>query len=191
MRTSLVSLQSCKKSPSKEGLLFDRDVAARVAGFMHREEVMGALEEVKDLAQAITRRRSLTLWDVQVGGQPGRTVVRVFVDAEGGVDLDTVAEVSEEISRGLDLRDPIPGRYTLEVSSPGLERALHTPEHFGRSVGHKVVVKTKERMLPDSHRLEGTILGADDAGVRVAVGDRQLHIAYDAIKSARTVFEWR
>ena len=55
-----------------------------------------------------------------MGGQPGRSVLRVFVDGEnGGVDLDTVAEVSEEISRALDLRDPIPGRYTLEVSSPG------------------------------------------------------------------------
>ena len=104
---------------------------------------MGALEEVRDLAEAVARRRSLLLWDVEMGGQPGRAVVRVFVDSEkGGVDLDTVAEVSEEISRGLDLKDPIGGRYTLEVSSPGLERPLRRPEHFQRFVGTTVAVRT-------------------------------------------------
>ena len=91
---------------------------------------MGALEEVRDLAEAVARRHSVTLWDVEVGGRPGRMIVRIFVDKEGGVDLDEVALVSEEISRGLDLRDPIPGRYTLEVSSPGLERSLRSAQHF-------------------------------------------------------------
>ena len=151
---------------------------------------MGALEEVKDLAEAVTRRRSLRLWDVEMGGQPGRAVVRVFVDADDGVDLDTVAEVSEEISRGLDLRDPIQGRYMLEVSSPGLERNLKKPEHFRVCTGRDVVLKTTEKVLPDSHRIEGTIAGADERGVRVKVRDDEITIPYDRIKSARTVFEW-
>src|SRR5918997_1592887 len=116
---------------------------------------MSALDEVKDLAQAVTKRRSLRLWDVEMAGRPGQSVLRVFVDADGGVDLDTVAQVSEEISRGLDLKDPIPGRYTLEVSSPGLERTLRLPEHFALSVGRQVVVKTTERIAGDSNRVEG------------------------------------
>src|SRR5918999_3751532 len=114
---------------------------------------MSALQEVKDLAEAVTRHRGLRLWDVEMGGRPGNSVVRVFVDSDDGVDLDTIAEVSEEISRGLDLRDPIPARYTLEVSSPGLERALRRPQHFAACVGRKVVLKTKERLAGDSHRL--------------------------------------
>ena len=152
---------------------------------------MGALDEVRDLAEAVARRRSLRLWDVEMGGQPGRHVVRVFVDADGGIDIDTVAEVSEELSRGLDLRDPIPGRYTLEVSSPGLERTLRIPEHFERSVGTKVVVKTKEPLAGHTHRIDGLLEGAGDNGVTIEVGSERVDVPYDAIKSARTVFEWR
>lgn len=153
---------------------------------------MGVLEEVRDLAEAVARRRSLLLWDVEVGGQPGRSIVRVFVDGENGVDLDTVAEVSEEISRGLDLRDPIPGRYTLEVSSPGLERTLKGPGHWRASVGKKVVVKTKEKLVGDSHRLDATVDGttADAVVLRVNGDDGTVEVPFEAIRSARTVFEW-
>jgi ribosome maturation factor RimP len=156
---------------------------------------VGALDEVRDLAEAVARRRGVRLWDVEVtGGGKGRTVVRVFVDAEGGVDLDTVAETSEEMSRALDLRDPIPGRYTLEVSSPGLERSLRHPQHFALSVGRKVIVKTKGRIAGDEgSRLDGVIVGADDEAVRVgrgSAGDDVVTVPYDAIRSARTVFEW-
>lgn len=152
---------------------------------------MGALEEVTDLAEAVARRRRLRLWDVELGGQPGRQIVRVFVDSDKGrVDLDTVAEVSEEISRGLDLRDPIPGRYTLEVSSPGLERNLKRPEHFALSVGQPVVIKTIERLVGDSHRIEGVIATADERSVRVTVAEDEVEIPLDAVRSARTVFEW-
>jgi ribosome maturation factor RimP len=151
---------------------------------------VGALEEVSTLAAAVAERRSLRLWDIQVGGRPGQAVVRVFVDAEGGVDLDTVAEVSEELSRGLDLHDPIPGRYTLEVSSPGLERNLSRPEHYRLSEGQRVVIKTNTRLVGDSHRLEGTILAAGADGVRLKRSEEVVEVPYDEIKSARTVFEW-
>ena len=153
---------------------------------------MGALEEVRDLAEAVAKRRSLFLWDVEMGGQPGRAVVRVFVDsAAGKVDLDTVAEVSEEISRGLDLRDPIAGRYTLEVSSPGLERALKSAEHFRLCLGQKVVIKTTERLVDNSHRLEGTIAEANGDVVKLELESNAIEVPYERIKSARTIFEWK
>lgn len=152
---------------------------------------MNALDEVKDLAEAVTRRRSLRLWDVEVGGRPGQSVLKVYVDAEGGVDLDTVAEVSEELSRGLDLRDPIPGRYTLEVSTPGLERTLKSSEHFRLSVGRAVVLKTINPLVDNSHRIDGEIASADDRGVVLKVGDDEVVVPYEEIKSARTVFEWK
>jgi len=151
---------------------------------------MGALEEVKGLAEAVTRRRSLRLWDIEMGGQPGRAIVRVFVDKDGGIDLDTVAEVSEEISRGLDLRDPIQGRYMLEVSTPGLERNLRSAEHFKLSVGRAVVVKTTTQFVPNSNRIEGTLEDADDRAARIALDGGTVEVPYDQIKSARTVFEW-
>ena len=153
---------------------------------------MSALDEVRDLAEAVARRRSLSLWDVEMAGRPGGSVVRVYVHGTEGLDLDTVAKVSEEISRGLDLKDPIPGRYTLEVSSPGLERNLRTPEHFARSVGDKVVVKTTEVLVGNSHRLEGSIAAAGSDAMTLELHDGgTLEVPYARIKSARTVFEWK
>ncbi len=153
---------------------------------------MGVLEEVADLAEAVARRRSLRLWDVQMGGRPGSAVVRVFVDSErGGVDLDTVAGVSEELSRGLDLKDPIPGRYTLEVSSPGLERTLKSPEHFRLSVGKSVSVKTFEPLEGHSHRIDGEIDSAGETSAKVRTETGVVEVPYRNIKSARTVFEWK
>jgi ribosome maturation factor RimP len=152
---------------------------------------MGTLEEVRDLAEAVARRRSLTLWDVEMAGGQGQAVVRIFVDDDEGVDLDTVAQVSEEISRGLDLRDPIPGRYTLEVSSPGLERTLRSPEHFARCVGCKAVVKTHEKLTAEGHRIEGVIAAATEDSVKLSTGAGEVVVPYDQLRSARTIFEWK
>jgi ribosome maturation factor RimP len=151
---------------------------------------MSALEEVRNLAEAVTLRRSLRLWDVEMVGQPGRAVVRVLVDKDGGIDLDTVAEVSEEISRGLDLQDPLSGRYTLEVSSPGLERTLRVPEHFRLTEGQRVMLKTKEKLVPQGHRIDGTIRSATDEGVTIETDAGEVDVPFGQIKTARTVFEW-
>jgi ribosome maturation factor RimP len=152
---------------------------------------LSSLDEVRDLAESITRRRSLRLWDVEVTGQPGRSVVRVLIDADGGIDLDTVAEVSEEMSRGLDLKDPVSGRYTLEVSSPGLERSLRSAEHFKLSVGEQVTLKTREPLVGNSHRVDGVIESADESAVHLDTGAAQVDVPYEQIKTARTVFEWK
>ena len=151
---------------------------------------MAALDEVRDLAQAVTRRRSLVLWDVEHVGGPGRSILRIYVDGPDGVDLDTVAEVSEEISRALDLHDPLPGRYTLEVSTPGLERTLKAPAHFAACRGRKVVVKTKSPVVEGTHRIDGTLAEVADDHVTVATDEREVRVGYGDIKSARTVFEW-
>lgn len=152
---------------------------------------MSALDEVRDLAEAVTRRKSLRLWDVELSGASGTSLVRVLVDADDGVDLDTVAEVSEELSRALDLHDPLPGRYTLEVSSPGIERNLKSPEHFSLSVGRRVVVKTRTPIVEGTHRIEGVLAAAEETSVRIAPdADAPVTVPYEAVKSARTVFEW-
>jgi ribosome maturation factor RimP len=152
---------------------------------------VGALEEVRDLAEAVARRRSLSVWDIEMAGQPGRSIVKVYVTAEnGGPDLDTVAQVSEEISRGLDLKDPIPGRYTLEVSTPGLERNLRTSEHFTRSIGEKVSIKTRERLHDNSHRIDGTITAAGADSIELDVNGTRVTVPLDQVRAARTVFEW-
>jgi len=113
------------------------------------------------------------------------TTLRVTVDRPGGVDLEAVSEASRRVSDLLDRDDVVPGRYTLEVSSPGIERSLRTPEHYRRFVGTPVTVRTRPG-VDGERRVDGVLESADDDGVVVA--GRSL--AYADIERARTRFEW-
>jgi ribosome maturation factor RimP len=128
---------------------------------------------------------------VDLGFQRGNGVhlLRVTVYREGGVDLDAIAEVSERISRRLDLEGFEPGRYTLEVSSPGLERPLRRPRDFLRSVGEKVKVKTS-RPIDGLRSIRGTIVEASEDALRITTDEGERQLSYSDIASARTVFEW-
>src|SRR4051794_3639747 len=99
---------------------------------------MGPAERVHELVAPLLAPLGLELFDVELAGP----VLHIAVDRDGGVDLDTISEATTVISHALDDDDPIPGRYTLEVSSPGLERPLRTPAHFLRFIGTTVSVKT-------------------------------------------------
>ena len=145
--------------------------------------------DVEALVGPVVEASGLELWEVSFRGEGGRSVLRVSVDREGGVDLDTIAAVSERLSRRLDLEDFGPRGYTLEVSSPGLERPLRTPGHFGRSVGQKVKVKTKEP-VSGSKVHEGALVSAYAEAIVVASEGGELRVPYADIASARTVFEW-
>jgi ribosome maturation factor RimP len=107
-----------------------------------------------------------------------------------GITLDTLALATRLISRELDHADPIPGRYTLEVSSPGLERTLRTPAHFRRSVGTEVAVRLRD-VTSDERRVHGvlTAAGDDTFTVTTAPGTAR-EIGYEQVDRARTVFTW-
>lgn len=145
-------------------------------------------EELHDVVIAALPA-GLDLYDLHLGGG----VLRVTVDRPGGVDLDTIAEATRQVSRALDRHDPVSGRYTLEVTSPGLERTLRTPAHFSRSVGERIRVKTRADS-GQPRRLEGELVTADPDGfvVDVAEGDHagRHQIAYEQLEQVRTVFEW-
>ena len=119
----------------------------------------------------------------------GRGLLRVTVDREGGVDLDSIASASERISRRLDLEGFDPGPYSLEVSSPGLERELKDPRDFARRLGEKVKVRTAQP-IEGSRTFTGTLVLAGDREVRIATDGGERTVALDNIASARTVFEW-
>ncbi|MDP8956080.1 MAG: ribosome maturation factor RimP [Actinomycetota bacterium] len=137
----------------------------------------------------VVEAAGLALVDLGFQRANGGHLLRVTVDREGGVDLDAISEVSERISRRLDLEGFEPGRYTLEVSSPGLERPLRTPRDFSRSVGEKVKVKTS-RPIDGLRVLRGTIVEVSEDAVQIATEEGERQVSYDDIASARTVFEW-
>lgn len=149
---------------------------------------MTTTDQVQALAAPVCAAEGVELVDVELGGG----VLKLTVDREGGLDLDAIAGITRRISRLLDDEDPVPGRYTLEVSTPGLERKLRTPEHFRRAVGEQVLVRTVAGTEGD-RRVRGTLVAADDDGITVRTGDGaddERRVAHHEVERARTVFEW-
>lgn len=145
--------------------------------------------DAEALVRPVVESAGLELWEVTFGKEAGRTVLRVTVDRDGGIDVDTISEMSERLSRRLDLEDFGRGRYQLEVSSPGLERPLRQPRHFQRSVGEQVKVKTVEPVA-GSKIHAGALVSADAEAIVIATDDGELRVPYPNVASARTVFEW-
>lgn len=144
---------------------------------------------VEKMVRPVVEAAGLELWEVELRGQGGRPVLRVTVDREGGVDLDGIAEVSERLSRRLDLEDFSDRPYQLEVSSPGVERTLREPRHFEQSIGRTLRVRT---VVPVEGRRvhEGALVSADAEAIVVASDGGELRVPYADVASAKTVFEW-
>jgi ribosome maturation factor RimP len=144
----------------------------------------------EELVRPVVEAAGLELWDVTFRKEAGRMVLRVLVDRDGGVDLDALSETSERLSRRLDLEGfASDAAYSLEVSSPGLERPLREPRHFERSVGQRVKVKTA-RPIEGRKVHEGALVSADAEAIAIAADGGELRVPYADIASARTVFEW-
>jgi len=156
---------------------------------------MSVADRVRDLVLPLLDDRHLDLYDVEMQGPVLRVVVDSPPGSGGGLDRDVLADATRAVSRALDEADPITGRYTLEVTSPGLERTLRRPEHFERAVGETVKIRTVDG-VSDERRVEGQLVSADDSGVVVRTGAAEdgtaveQRLAYDDIERARTVFEW-
>ena len=147
--------------------------------------VESTVERVRAVVEPVVAAADLELYDVELAGG----VLRVLVDRSGGVDLAVLGEVTRGVSEALDADDPLPGRYTLEVSSPGLERKLRTPAHFSAALGKKVRVRTVAGTEGD-RRIEGELVSADDDGFVVATVAGERRLAYTEVERAKTVFEW-
>jgi ribosome maturation factor RimP len=135
----------------------------------------------------------LELVDLVYGG--GR--LRITIDHHDGLDTELLTKATRMISHEMDLADPVSGTYTLEVSSPGIERPLRLPTHFLRSVGEQVSIKLKPGRDADTtgtssepRRLKGELIEAHDDRIVVTCDDGPHTIPYEQIARAKTVFDW-
>jgi ribosome maturation factor RimP len=119
----------------------------------------------------------------------GSGTLRIYIDHEDGIGLDDCERVSHRISGVLDVEDPIPGQYLLEVSSPGLDRPLRTEEHFRRQAG-KLVKIVLAAGRPGRRRYKGKVLGASDGVVEIEVDDERVSLPLSDVESARLVPEF-
>ena len=163
-----------------------------------------ALERrLHELVAPIVSDLQLDLYDLEFAGGVLRVTVDTPPGSPGGVDVDTLAQCTRLVSRELDHTDPIPGHYTLEVTSPGLERTLRRPWHFQREVGKTVAIRLRD-VEAGQRRVSGILVAADEttctvrilpegSGKRGSAAPAEITdrvIPLDQIDRARTVFEW-
>jgi ribosome maturation factor RimP len=152
---------------------------------------MGPADAIRDLVEPPLVDAGLELWDVEIAS----SVVRVLVERAGGIDLDGLAAATAAVSPLLDDHPELtpPGRYELEVSSPGIERTLRTVDHHRRHLGALVAVKTSEAVA-GSRRLRGTLTAVDDETITLALEgtprSEPVVVPHHLIQRTRTVVVW-
>jgi ribosome maturation factor RimP len=140
-------------------------------------------EKIEAIAGEVARDLSLSLFDLEVAREGPRTILRVFVDREGGVPLSGIQGFSRRFGAVLDVEDPVEGAYVLEVSSPGVNRRLRKPEHFALSMGKRIRV-TLSNLKDGRRHVVGTLAGCDPEGIDLRAEDAEVRIAYGDIRKA-------
>lgn len=143
-------------------------------------------DELSELLEPTVSRLGYELIDLEakIGGKSG--VLRLFIDKADGIDLEDCERVSRAVSALLDVEDPLPGHYDLEVSSPGLDRKLTKVEHFQRFAGEEVKVQTRFP-IEGRRRYRGILESCDDENIEVLVDGQSYRIPLATIDVARLV----
>jgi len=123
------------------------------------------------------------LWELEYSPGRGNGVLRLYIDAAAGITVDDCERVSRAVSDLLDVQDPIPGQYTLEVSSPGLERPLRTAQQFARFVGETVFVETVQA-VEERRRFKGALTAAGTETIEVDVDGQRRTLPISGIRRA-------
>ena len=152
---------------------------------------VNVVTSVTTMVSPILDDLGLELYDMEFSGGVLKVTIDTPAGQEAGVDIDQISRVNRLLGRELDHNDVVPGRYTLEVSSPGLERNLRTPHHFQREVGKDVSIRLVAEH-EGQRRFAGALVAATDATATVRVTDtaQSVEIPLALIEKAKTVFVW-
>ena len=153
------------------------------------------LKRVRSLVEPIITDLKLDLYDLEFRGGTLRVTIDTPAGSPGGIDLEAIALATRLIGREFDHHDPLPGHYTLEVTSPGLERTLRTPAHYQREIGKTIAVRLRDT-VNIGRRIQGVLIAADEQSATIrletpdADGIEERTVAFNQIDRARTVFVW-
>jgi ribosome maturation factor RimP len=143
---------------------------------------------LEELIDPLIVEAGLRLVCVDIERRGKRLVVTVCLDRAGGIDIDTCAEMSEEIGRYIDVEGLIEESYILEVESPGLQRVLRKPREFLCFLGKEVEIVLRQA-FESRQKMRGTLLSADEEGITVKVDGEEFIFPYEALKKTRLYFE--
>jgi ribosome maturation factor RimP len=142
---------------------------------------MQPLEQIRAIAERVAASRGLTVWDIQSRRETSGHVVRVFIDRPGpaatpeeSVSIEDCEQINREMSTILDVEDPLPFAYTLEVSSPGLDRPLRGEEDYRRFAGRRAKVVVSEA-VDNQKAFDGRLRGVEETDVLLEAPNGRLH----------------
>ena len=142
--------------------------------------------DIEALVAPVIAAEGCELWGVELLPSGRRSMLRIYIDREEGVSVDHCEAVSRRVSALLDVEEPIAGEYTLEVSSPGMDRLLFRLEHYAESVGESVDIRLS-RPFEGRKRLSGVLAGVEDDEIVVHVDDDEYLLPLEWIQRARIV----
>lgn len=145
--------------------------------------------KVRPLVEPVIAHKGLELVDIQYGEGGGGPTLRVFVDGPGGIHIDALQELSGTLGDVLDAEDPMPGRYQLEVSSPGLNRPLTSRARMEAALGEEVLVVTTFK-VEGGRKHKGTLSGVDAEAVMVQVEGQVRRIPLEHVDHAHTIYRF-
>ncbi len=142
-----------------------------------------ALEKIDAMVAPVIASMNLIYWGAVLVSEDGQTILRVYVDKEGGVSIDDCAAVSRSLSALLDVEEPLSCRYSLEVSSPGIDRPLLRHDHYKANIMHNVLVRLHETV--DKRRsLAGILTAVSDDGIVLLCDGNEYTVKFNQIKRA-------
>ena len=134
---------------------------------MAQSKGKNTVHAVKELVTPYAAERGLTIWDVRYLKEGSEWYLRIFIDKDGGVDINDCERMSRALDEPLDQADPIDGEYILEVSSPGIERELVKPEHFAAFIGADIMVKMIRPLEGIGKEFKGVLTAYEDGMVTI------------------------
>jgi ribosome maturation factor RimP len=138
------------------------------------------------MIQPVVEAMGCELWGIDYNSQGKHSFLRIYIEKEEGVGVDDCEKVSRQVSSLMDVEDPISGQYTLEVSSPGMDRPLYNLEHYQRFIGENVAVKLN-RAFEQRKSFKGILVAVEDDEVVVRVDDEEYLLPFELIEKANVV----
>ena len=169
------------KKPLFRGFLLGAEKGAREAG---EQIVAGREDKIQALLEPTVEALGFELWGLELLSQGRHSLLRLYIDAESGVNVDDCAEVSRQVSGVMDVEDPISGEYTLEVSSPGVDRLLFQMEHYPAYIGEWIELRLRAP-IEGRRKFKGTLKGIEGEDVVIQVDDHEYLLPHSAIEKAQ------
>ncbi|WP_460126821.1 ribosome maturation factor RimP [Pseudomonas sp. S2_C03] len=144
------------------------------------------LEQLQALLAPVVEALGYQCWGIEFISQGKHSVLRVYIDKEGGILIEDCTKVSHQVSAVLDVEDPISSEYALEVSSPGMDRPLFTLEQFASHAGEQVKIKLRSP-FEGRRNFQGLLRGVEEQDVVVQVEDHEFLLPIDMIDKANII----